>query len=189
MFNYSACQRTILHHDLVCYWNKWIFYGSISRFSSCWYHKSPRCINTPLFNGSIIDLLIVWCLTQFSTLVQLLSGAQCTIHASFVVFFTSTPHKLLFKPLAVFCLNRRGKNGRRRERNKSCPSDYRHFLEKFLAEPGIESATSCSKDLYATDWATGVGAESARRERMMLYDRWTTACERTWLLLENEDKL
>ena len=97
------------------------------------------------------DLLIVWCLTPFSTVYQLYRGGHCTYPCFHIVLLTSTPHNILSKPLAPFPHNHCRNNRQRRVRNESCRNDYHQSSERILAVSGIEPATSCSQVRNATD--------------------------------------
>ena len=99
-------------------------------------------------NGWMNDVL-----TSISTVFQLYPGGQCTYPCFPGVLLTSTPHNILFKPLAAFSNN----HTQRWEWNKSCSNDYHQSSERILAEPEIETATSCSKVRNATDWTMGLG--------------------------------
>ena len=50
----------------------------------------------------LIDRMIVWSLTPFSTVFQLCCGGQCTYPCFPGVLLTSAPHNILSKPLAAF---------------------------------------------------------------------------------------
>ena len=49
----------------------------------------------------MIFVLIVWCLTSFSTVFQLSRGSHCTYPYFPGVPLTSTSHNILSKPLAI----------------------------------------------------------------------------------------
>ena len=68
---------------------------------------------------------------------------------------TSTPHKILSKPLAAFRHNHCRSNGQWWERNEPCSNDYHQSSERILAEPCIKPANSCSQVCNTTDWAMG----------------------------------
>ena len=72
----------------------------------------------------MVDLLIVWCLTPFSTVFELYCGDQCTYPCFPRVLLTSTQHNILSKSLAAFPHNQCRNNGQRLERNESCRNDY-----------------------------------------------------------------
>ena len=88
---------------------------------------------------------------------------------------TSTPHNILSKPMAAFPHNHCRNNGQRWEKNESCRNDYHQSSERILAEPGIESATSCSQVRKATDWAMGLGIslKEVAYEEVALYSLGT----------------
>ena len=93
-------------------------------------------------------LLITRCLTPFSTVFDLY---QCTCPCFPWVLLTSTPHNILYKPLAAFphkhCLN----SGQRWKRNESCRNDFHQSSERILAKPGTEPETFFPKVLI-TSW-------------------------------------
>ena len=107
-----------------------------------------------LHKGLII--LIVWCLTLFSTVSQLYHGGQCTYPSFLGILLTSTPQNILSKPLAAFPQNHCQNNGQQWERNECCCNDYHQSLERILAELEIEPATSCSQVRNTKDWAMGL---------------------------------
>ena len=122
--------------------------------------------NAALYGNELMDslhvyqrsqfVLIVWCLTPFSTVFKLHRGGQCTYPYFYGVLLTSTPHNILSKFLVVFPHNHCRNNAQRWERNESCRNDYHQSSERTLAEPGIEPATSCSQVRNSTNWAMGL---------------------------------
>ena len=74
------------------------------------------------------------------------------------VLFTSTLHNIFSKPIPAFPNNHCRNNGQWWERNEFCRNDYHQPLEKILAKPGIEPATSCSQVRNATNWAMGLSS-------------------------------
>ena len=72
-------------------------------------------------------------------------------------FLTPVLTQLFFpKPpttfLTCFCRGERRKYaGQQLGRNESCRNDYRQSSERVLTNQEIDSVTSCSQDLYATD--------------------------------------
>ena len=99
---------------------------------------------------SLIDRLIVLCLTPFSTVFQLYQGGQCTYPCFLGVLLTSTPHNIHSKPSAGFLLNH-CRNNRQWQSNESCCNDYHKSSERTLAEP----ATSCSQVRNTNYWLWG----------------------------------
>ena len=91
---------------------------------------------------------------HFQQYSSYIAEASAPIHAFLEFFLTSTPHNILSKPLAAFPYNHCRNNG---QRNDSCLIDYHQSSERILAEPEIETATSCSQVRNATDWAMGLG--------------------------------
>ena len=77
----------------------------------------------------MVDWLIVWCLTTFSTVFQLYCGGQCTYSCFPRILLTSTPHNILSKPLANFPHNHCRNKGQRREKNESCCNEYHQSSE------------------------------------------------------------
>ena len=69
------------------------------------------------------------------------------------IFYTSSPHNILSKPLATFPHSHRRNNGKRRDRDESYLNDYHQFSERIpvLASPGIEPLTAWSLVLYTAD--------------------------------------
>ena len=67
----------------------------------------------PFFSPRLIDQLIVWCLTLFSTVFQLYRSGQCTYPCFHGVISISTLHNIPFKPLAAFPQNQCRNNGQR----------------------------------------------------------------------------
>ena len=96
--------------------------------------------------------MIEWCLTLFLTVFQLHHSGQCTYPCFSGVLLTSTPHNILFKPLAAFPQNHRQNNRQQWERNESCRNDYHQSSERILAELGIKPVTSCSQVHNAIYW-------------------------------------
>ena len=104
----------------------------------------------------IVDWLIFWSLTPFSTVFQLHRGSQCTCPCFPGFLLTSTQHNILSKPLAAFPHNRCRSSWQWWERNFSCRNDYHQSSENILAESSIEPATACSQVRNGTDWAMGL---------------------------------
>ena len=76
---------------------------------------------------------------------QSYQGGQCTNPCFSGVLLTSTPHNILYNPLADFPHNHCQNNGQWWEKNESCGNDCHESSERILAEPGIEQVTSCSE--------------------------------------------
>ena len=65
---------------------------------------------------------------------------------------TSTPQMILSKPLAAFRHNYHRNNGQLWEKNKSCHICNHQYLERILAQPGINLATSCTHTRIQTGY-------------------------------------
>ena len=83
-------------------------------------------------------------------IISVMSRRQ--LHLSMLL--TSTRHNIRSKPLAAFPHDHRRNNAQWREKDKSRRNDYHQSLERIMAVPLIEPATSCSEAQYATDRAT-----------------------------------
>ena len=98
-------------------------------------------------------MFFVQILNKCSVLFKLYRGGRCTYPCFSRVLSTTTPHNIFSKTFAAFPHNHCRNNGQRWERNESCRNDYHQSSERILAEPWIESATSCFQVLFATGWA------------------------------------
>ena len=100
------------------------------------------------FVSLLNDWLILWCLTSFSTLIQLYHSTQCKYPCYVRDSFTRTPHSILSEPLAAFSHSRDGNNGERGI-NSAAMTIINPRKEIGLAL--IEPTTSYSRVLYAAD--------------------------------------
>ena len=111
----------------------------------------------------LIDWLPVIVLNAFFNGISVI--LRCTCPCLSGVLLTSTLHNILSKPLAAFPQNHCQKNGQLWQRNESCRNDYHQSLERILAEPGIEPATSWFQVCNATNWAMGLGIKQCEKRR------------------------
>ena len=85
----------------------------------------------------------------FSVVFNIISViSQWTVHLSMLSWsslLTTTLHNILSKPLAAFPHNNCWNNEQPPERKESCCYEYHQSLERILAKPTIEQATSCSQ--------------------------------------------
>ena len=86
-----------------------------------------------------------------STLFKLYRSGQCTYPCFPDIHFDSTPKNILSKPLATFPHNHHRNNGQLCASNECCRNEYHPYSERIFADPGIETATSCSRVLHAID--------------------------------------
>ena len=91
--------------------------------------------------------------------VYYMAVASACIH-TFLEFFFKPVIRIIFlpSPWLLSHITTVETNGQRQERNESCRNDIINPRNEYLAEPGIEPATSYFQVLYATDLAKGVAS-------------------------------
>ena len=125
-------------------WHRPKLYANF-KFSACWQIVSSTWFNSvktdcmnfllTLCHRVLIDWLIVYCLTSFSTVFQLYCSGQCTYPWFPQVLLTSALHNILSKPLAAFPHNHCPKNRQRWTRNESWLPAFPPFPTTFSTIP------------------------------------------------------